>query len=305
MKDIYDNGIVKKVLFSLYLGVIFLSTFVSISLPINRAMAYFRVVSIILGVLMLTSIFGISYFLAQRGLYPPVSECVPPADKPDEPCEWVDVTPPETYFSTLCLAGIIMLTIYVLPMVMRPLDFLSNFKHYICGFIAYMVMMPVFTNVFQIYAMCNLHDVSWGNRPASTGQEAFTDVKKEQAKSEEDYKVFRTNFVLIWLAANMGYYIMIVELVSSASGSTYRDKDSGYLAGFSCYLGALVIFRVVFASMYICKWKCRYNCSKKYKVPHRNMIADFKTIKKNCVNGESTDDEEMEEELNKIYEKNK
>ena len=145
-----------------------------------------------------------------------------------------------------------MLTIYVLPCFMRPLDFLSNFKSYAFGFISYMLMMPVFTNVFQIYAMCNLHDVSWGNRPASTGQEAFTDVKKEQAKSEEEYKVFRTNFVLLWLLANLGYYIMIVELVASSSGSTYRDRDSGYLAGFSCYLAGLVVFRVTFASIYIC-----------------------------------------------------
>lgn len=66
-------------------------------------------------------------------------------------------------------------------MVMRPLDFFANFKNYMFGFFAYMLMMPIFTNVFQIYAMCNLHDVSWGNRPASTGQEAFTDIKKQQA----------------------------------------------------------------------------------------------------------------------------
>lgn len=103
----------------------------------------------------------------------------------------------------------------------------------------------------------------------------------------------------------MGYYIMIVELVNSDSGETYRDADSGYLAGFSCYLAGLVVFRVLFASIYICKWKCRYCCSKKYKVPHRNMIHDFKTIKKNSKNGESTDDEEIEAELKQIYEKNK
>lgn len=94
MKDIYDNGILKKMLFAIYLGVIFLSTFVSISLPIERAMAYFRVVSTILGVFMLTSIFGICYFLAQRGLYPPVTECVEPAGETGAACEWVDVTPP-------------------------------------------------------------------------------------------------------------------------------------------------------------------------------------------------------------------
>ena len=62
-----------------------------------------------------------------------------------------------------------MVLVYLLPFVMRPLDCLANFKHYFFGFLAYMLMLPVFTNLFQVYAMCNLHDVSWGNRPTSTG----------------------------------------------------------------------------------------------------------------------------------------
>ena len=60
MRDIYENGILKKVLFSLYLGMIFLSTFVSIALPIDRAMGYFRVVSMIMAVHMISSILGIT-----------------------------------------------------------------------------------------------------------------------------------------------------------------------------------------------------------------------------------------------------
>ena len=73
--------------------------------------------------------------------------------------------------------------------------------------------MPMFTNVFQIYAMCNMHDVSWGNRPSSTGTEAFTGDRNNQAKLEGDYKVFRTNFVLFWLIANIVYYIMIMQFI--------------------------------------------------------------------------------------------
>ena len=38
LADIYENGILKKLFFALYLAMIFLSTFVSISLPIDRAM---------------------------------------------------------------------------------------------------------------------------------------------------------------------------------------------------------------------------------------------------------------------------
>ena len=178
MTDIYNSGIPAKILFAGYLGMIFVSVFVSISLPIDRAMGYFRVVSVILAIFMITSLVGIAYFLAQRGFEPPVTICVPDPDNPGT-CDWQDTDPYQTYFSTLTLAGAIMLSVYVLPMVMRPLDFLTNIKNYTLGFISYLAMMPVFTNVFQIYAMCNLHDVSWGNRPTSTGQEAFTAVKKD------------------------------------------------------------------------------------------------------------------------------
>lgn len=198
-----------------------------------------------------------------------------------------------------------MLSVYMLPMLMRPLDTIANFKSYMCGFFAYIVMLPIFTNVFQIYSMCNLHDVSWGNRPTSTGQEAFSDAKKEQEKAEGDYKVFRTNFVMFWLAANIGYYILIVELVQAGTGQTYYDHDSGYLVGFSLYLAAIVVFRVFFASIYILKWKCRYNCSKTYRVRQQNLVKEFKQIKSESKNGESTDDEAIEEELQKIYAKNK
>jgi len=307
LTDVYNNGILKKVLFSAYLGMIFLSTFVSIALPIDRAMGYFRIVAIIMAVLMLASIAGITYFLAQRGFFPPVSTCLNVNPKQPNSCEFQD-DPNETYFSMLCLAGVIMLSMYILPMLMRPLDFLSNFKNYTLGFCSYMLMMPVFTNVFQIYAMCNLHDVSWGNRPTSTGQEAFSANKQQQVNSENDYKVYRTNFVLIWLLGNVAYYIAIIEVVDSSNGAEIgevRDSDAGYLAYFSLYLAGLVAFRVIFAIIYILKWKCRYNCLGSYKVAQVNLLDEFKKIKKTSAGGESTDDEEINKELDKLYEENK
>lgn len=50
-------------------------------------------------------------------------------------------------------------------MLLRPLDYLKNFMNYTIGLISYLFMMPTFINIMQIYAMCNLHDISWGNRP--------------------------------------------------------------------------------------------------------------------------------------------
>ena len=304
MINIYNDGILKKIIFSTYLGVIFISVFVSIALPIDRAMGYFRAVSIILGIFMISAIVGITYFLASRGFHPPATICEPEAGS-SEACVFINMPDGETYFSTLCFAGIVMLSMYILPMVMRPLDFLQNYSKYMLGFTSYMLMMPIFTNVFQIYAMCNLHDVSWGNRPSSTGQEAFSANKKAQQKSENDYKVFRTNFVFFWLLANLLYYILIIELVGgvgSAEVGDIVDSDAGYLADFALYLTALVLFRVFFATIYILKWKWRYNCVGQYKVKSRNLQEEVSKIKKQTENGESTDDEEIRAELDKIYE---
>lgn len=125
MNDVYTNGILKKVLFSSYLGMIFVSTFVSISLPIDRAMNYFRFVAVMMAILMLSALGGITYYLAVRGLFPPVEEktCEPMGDGQLD-CVWNDVVPAETYFSLLTLAGILMLMMYLVPFIMRPLDFL-------------------------------------------------------------------------------------------------------------------------------------------------------------------------------------
>ena len=65
MISIYDSGVVEEIFFSLYLILLVLSIFVSIALPIDRAMPYFRIVAVLMAVLVLSSIGGICYFLAQ------------------------------------------------------------------------------------------------------------------------------------------------------------------------------------------------------------------------------------------------
>ena len=86
-KDLYENGILKMLFFALYLGMIFLATFVSIALPIDRGIGYFRVIACILSVLILLSLVGIIFFLAQRGFNPNVEVCIPMDDP--ENCEFV------------------------------------------------------------------------------------------------------------------------------------------------------------------------------------------------------------------------
>jgi len=40
-----------------------------------------------------------------------------------------------------------MLSIYLLPMVLRPIDFVLNPLKYLVGFVSYMLLLPIFINV--------------------------------------------------------------------------------------------------------------------------------------------------------------
>ena len=64
-------------------------------------------------------------------------------------------------------------------MVLRPIDFLQNIPQYTIGLVSYILLLPTFINVMQVYSMCNLHDISWGNRPTVA---AGTDALSSNAK---------------------------------------------------------------------------------------------------------------------------
>lgn len=70
----------------------------------------------------------------------------------------------------------------------------------------------------QIYAMCNLHDISWGNRPTvaagASGANTFSEDAKKQQELTKDYEVFRVNFFTFWLILNFIYVIVIESVVS-------------------------------------------------------------------------------------------
>ena len=70
-------------------------------------------------------------------------------------------------FSWFTIAVLIMLLSFFFPMLLRPMDFVSYPAKYIFGLFSYLFMIPTYVNILGIYAMSNLHDISWGNRPAA------------------------------------------------------------------------------------------------------------------------------------------
>ena len=53
--EIYQDQIITKTFFATYCFMIFLVTFASVAMPLDRAICYFRITSVILGILMISS----------------------------------------------------------------------------------------------------------------------------------------------------------------------------------------------------------------------------------------------------------
>ena len=200
------------------------------------------------------------FYLANSGFFP--------EEKEFDKATWTWKGTGNYYFSPLVLAGVIMLSVYSIPIIMRPIDFLENFRGYMVGLCAYLMLIPMFTNVFQIYAMANLHDISWGNRPTTqtTGTEAFSANIKKQQETADDYKTFRANFLFLWLCCNGAYFLVVLAIGNSGSKTVVNDGSFGVLEYFSLYLAGIVVFRVTFAILHTIKWRWRYACNKKYSI---------------------------------------
>jgi cellulose synthase/poly-beta-1,6-N-acetylglucosamine synthase-like glycosyltransferase len=65
----------------------------------------------------------------------------------------------------------------------------------------YLILSPTYVNIFNIYAICNIHDCTWGNRPDR--------LTKEEIEKKEDFEVFRAGWVLLWTLLNcyFGYFL--------------------------------------------------------------------------------------------------
>ncbi|KAI0921655.1 Chitin synthase, class 1 [Taiwanofungus camphoratus] len=138
--------------------------------------------------------------------------------------------------------------------------------HMFTSFFQYLCLALSFTNVFNVYAFCNLHDVSWGTK-GSDKAEALPSVSSKKAKDAEavvedvarnkedldahfketvtravtklevkevpdkptmddENRTFRTRLVAFWMLTNAGLSVAVANLNGLPSGDEAADEDA-------------------------------------------------------------------------------
>ncbi|KAF0536245.1 glycosyltransferase family 2 protein [Gigaspora margarita] len=144
--------------------------------------------------------------------------------------------------------------------------------------IQYIILLPFYVIILNIYAFCNIHDVTWGNRPETpkeSGSKEAKDVKSStvptvevsvpedinsvyqlavqevrrksskevtiatpKQKREDARKSFRTKVVLAWVFSN----IILITIISSL-GNSQPSVIDGYMAFILWSVAGLAAFR--------------------------------------------------------------
>lgn len=138
--------------------------------------------------------------------------------------------------------------------------------HMITSFLQYMLLTPTYTNVLNVYAFCNTHDVSWGTkgddkveklpsvntkdgqgktdlpdegdlnaqyqREIAVFSTKFKEIKKEptesilQERQMDYYRGVRTGVVLIWMLTNFGLAALVLSSAGLERISPSKGADS-------------------------------------------------------------------------------
>lgn len=107
--------------------------------------------------------------------------------------------------------SVIFLSVYVLSYVIPLIMNINKLKvvDFLKGVVYSIFMAPTYINIFTIFAISNIHDISWGSRP-TVSQAVAAQVEKEKSIK---YRNFRSNFLIFWLLLNMavGYIIVYIS----------------------------------------------------------------------------------------------
>jgi hypothetical protein len=126
-----------------------------------------------------------------------------------------------------------------------------NICKYFFGVFILIFLSPMYINIFIIYSMANLHDISWGNRD--------TDSKKSM-ETRKNLEKFRALCLIVWIFVNAVYGYGMIYIS--------RASQRFYILVLTVLVSGTVLMKILFAVIhfyYDCFSKCKVYCCEKQR----------------------------------------
>ena len=126
------------------------------------------------------------------------------------------------------------------------------------GFVYIIYLAPTYINILSIYAISNIHNVTWGSRPSVVDAKSQSKFQKIEKKLEINYKNFRSNFLIFWLILNLlvGNSVTFLNRKNTENTENKENTENTHksiFSGLSYFLFAVMSFKLFFSSIYILK----------------------------------------------------
>jgi len=146
------------------------------------------------------------------------------------------------------------------------LFFLSSFIHFepwhmFTSFIQYMFFLPSYVNILMMYAMCNLHDVSWGTKGDNGAAKDLGGAKKVTGKDgadmfEVELPTAREDVDSVWAASRSALRQKPIEEKQHRDAATKgADRDRTWRTNtLLAWIGTNMLMILIFTSAAFTDW---------------------------------------------------
>ncbi|AAW44688.1 hypothetical protein CNBG2250 [Cryptococcus deneoformans B-3501A] len=132
--------------------------------------------------------------------------------------------------------------------------------HMLTSFIQYLLLLPSYVNILLIYAMCNLHDVSWGTKGDNGSSKDLGTAKKVEKDGKEMAEVAlptkQEDVEALWQQARQELRVPVKEKTEKRSPETKRaDEDRNFRTNVVLlFLGSNMLVILLFTSSTFTNW---------------------------------------------------
>ncbi|WVQ68402.1 uncharacterized protein L199_006610 [Kwoniella botswanensis] len=132
--------------------------------------------------------------------------------------------------------------------------------HMLTSFVQYLLLLPSYVNILLIYAMCNLHDVSWGTKGDNGASKDLGSAKKVEKDGKEMAEVAlptkQEDVEALWQQARAELRAPAVEKPEKRSAETKRaDQDRNFRTNVVLlFLGSNMLVILLFTSSAFTTW---------------------------------------------------
>ncbi|WVW85478.1 hypothetical protein I302_107516 [Kwoniella bestiolae CBS 10118] len=132
--------------------------------------------------------------------------------------------------------------------------------HMLTSFVQYLLLLPSYVNILLIYAMCNLHDVSWGTKGDNGASKDLGSAKKVEKDGKEMAEVAlptkQEDVEALWQQARAELRVPATEKAEKRSAETKRaDQDRNFRTNVVLlFLGSNMLVILLFTSSAFTTW---------------------------------------------------